>query len=104
MQVICGTPNTVIPKLRTVLEVLRPGIFAFWQNDGPISKEDRLNNMRLIATEVMPAVREIGKELGLTSPFEVTPGSRPLQKGVKSQSVGSLEPLRAMREQSAVNL
>lgn len=104
MQVICGTPKTVIPKLRTVLEVLRPGIFAFWQNDGPISQEDRLNNMRLIATEVMPAVREIGKELGLTSPFEVTPGSRPLKKGEKSQSVGSLEPLRAMREQSAVNL
>jgi hypothetical protein len=94
----------VIPKLRTVLEVLRPGIFAFWQNDGPISKEDRLNNMRLIATEVMPAVREIGKELGLTSPFEVTPGSRPLQKGMKSQSVGSLEPLRAMREQATANL
>jgi hypothetical protein len=87
-----------------VLEVLRPGIFAFWQNDGPISKEDRLNNMRLIATEVMPAVREIGKELGLTSPFEVTPGSRPLKTGEKSQSVGSLEPLRAMREQSAANL
>lgn len=104
MQVICGTPKTVIPKLRTVLEVLRPGIFAFWQNDGPISKEDRLNNMRLIATEVMPAVREIGKELGLTSPFEVTPGSRPLQKGEKAQSVGSLEPLRVMREQSAANV
>jgi hypothetical protein len=67
-------------------------------------KEDRLNNMRLIATEVMPAVREIGKELGLTSPFEVTPGSRPLKKGEKSQSVGSLAPLRAMREQSAATL
>ncbi len=60
--------------------------------------------MRLIATEVMPAVREIGKELGLTSPFEVTSGSRPLKKGEKSLSVGSLEPLRVMREQSAANL
>jgi hypothetical protein len=97
MQVICGTPQTVIPKLRTVLEVLRPGIFAFWQNDGRISKEDRLNNMRLITTEVLPAVREIGKELGLTSPFEVTPGSRPLRKGEKAQSVGSLAPLCAAR-------
>jgi len=103
MQVICGTPKTVIPKLRTVLEVLRPGIFAFWQNDGPISKEDRINNIRLLATEVMPAVREIGKELGLTSPFEVTPGSRPLNGG-KPQSVGRLEPLLAMREQSAADL
>jgi alkanesulfonate monooxygenase SsuD/methylene tetrahydromethanopterin reductase-like flavin-dependent oxidoreductase (luciferase family) len=104
MQVICGTPKTVIPKLRTVLEVLRPGIFAFWQNDGPISKEDRINNIRLIATEVMPAVREIGKELGLTSPFEVAPGSRPLKSGEKPHSVGTLEPLLAMREQSAADL
>jgi len=95
MQVICGTPRTVIPKLRKVLEVLRPGIFAFWQNDGPISKEDRLNNIRLLATEVMPAVRQIGKELGLTSPFEVAPGSRPLKPGQKPESVGSIEALRA---------
>ena len=95
MQVICGTPKTVIPKLRKVLEVLRPGIFAFWQNDGPISKEDRLNNIRLLATEVMPAVRQIGKELGLNSPFEVAPGSRPLKAGQKPESVGSIEALRS---------
>ena len=103
MQVICGTPDTVIPKLRTVLEVLRPGIFAFWQNDGPISKEDRLNNIRLIATEVMPAVREFGKELGLTSPFEIAPGSRPLKTGDKPHSVGSLEALQKMNGQAAAN-
>ena len=63
--------------------MLRPGIFGFWQNDGPISREDRLNNMRLLA-EVLPAVREIGKELDLKSPFEVAPGSRPLAAGAKS--------------------
>jgi alkanesulfonate monooxygenase SsuD/methylene tetrahydromethanopterin reductase-like flavin-dependent oxidoreductase (luciferase family) len=102
MQVICGTPDTVIPKLRTVLEVLRPGIFAFWQNDGPISKEDRLNNIRLIAKEVMPAVREIGRELGLTSPFEVKPGSRPL-KGNRPESVGSLEPLQRLNGQTTAH-
>src|SRR5216684_1967408 len=56
MQVICGTPKTVIPKLRKVLE--------------------------------------IGKELGLCSPFEVAPGSRPLKAGQKPTSVGSLEALR----------
>ncbi len=93
MQVICGTPKTVIPKIRKVLEVLRPGIFAFWQNDGPISKEDRLNNIRLIATEVMPAVREIGKELDLKSPFELKPGSRALPASGVPESVGSLAPL-----------
>jgi alkanesulfonate monooxygenase SsuD/methylene tetrahydromethanopterin reductase-like flavin-dependent oxidoreductase (luciferase family) len=98
MQVICGTPDTVIKKLRVVLECLRPGIFAFWQNDGPISKEDRLNNIRLIAKEVLPAVRQIGKELNLTSPFEVTPGSRPLPPSGKPESVGSIEPLLRYRE------
>jgi hypothetical protein len=103
MQVICGTPATVIPKLRTVLEVLRPGIFAFWQNDGPISKEDRLNNIRLIATEVMPAIREIGKELELTSPFEVQPGSRRLNAGEQPLSVGSLERLQRMNGQADAN-
>jgi alkanesulfonate monooxygenase SsuD/methylene tetrahydromethanopterin reductase-like flavin-dependent oxidoreductase (luciferase family) len=98
MQVICGTPDNVIKKLRVVLECLRPGIFAFWQNDGPISKEDRLNNIKLIAKEVLPAVRQIGKELNLTSPFEVAPGSRPLPASGKPESVGSIEPLLRFRE------
>jgi alkanesulfonate monooxygenase SsuD/methylene tetrahydromethanopterin reductase-like flavin-dependent oxidoreductase (luciferase family) len=97
LQVICGTPDTVIKKLRVVLETLRPGIFSFWQNDGPISKEDRLNNIRLIAKHVMPAVREIGQELNLTSPFEVTPGARKLPASGKPDSVGSIEPLLAYR-------
>jgi alkanesulfonate monooxygenase SsuD/methylene tetrahydromethanopterin reductase-like flavin-dependent oxidoreductase (luciferase family) len=97
MQVICGTPKTVIPKIRKVLEVLRPGIFGFWQNDGPISKEDRLSSMRLIAEEVVPATREIAKELELCSPFEVKPGSRPLPASGRPESVGSLEPLAAAK-------
>ena len=93
MQVICGTPKTVIPKIRKVLEVLRPGIFGFWQNDGPISAEDRVNNIRMIANEVMPATREIAKELRLVSPFDVKPGSRPLPASGVPESVGSLAPL-----------
>jgi hypothetical protein len=62
-----------------------------------------LNNIRLIATEVAPAVREIGKELGLTSPFEVAPGSTPLKPGDQPRSVGSLEPLQRMNGQAAAN-
>ncbi len=93
MQVICGTPKTVIPKIRKVLEVLRPGIFGFWQNDGPISAENRINNIKMIATEVMPATREIAKELGLVSPFDVVPGSRKLPASGVPDSVGSMAPL-----------
>jgi hypothetical protein len=47
--------------------------------------------------------REFGKDLGLTSPFEVKPGSRPLKPGEKPQSVGSLEPLQKMNGQAAAN-
>jgi hypothetical protein len=43
----------------------------------------------------MPAVRQIGEELGLKSPFEVTPGSRPLKAGQKPYSVGSIEALHS---------
>jgi hypothetical protein len=46
---------------------------------------------------------EIGKELGLTSPFEVKPGSRPLKPGEKPQSVGSLEAWQRASVQAAAN-
>jgi len=96
--IICGTPKTVIPKIRVVLETLRPGIFILWQNDGPITRKDRENNLKLISSDVMPAIREMGKELDLKSSFEVKPGSRPLTHAGKPETVGSLEPWKAWRE------
>jgi hypothetical protein len=96
--IICGTPKTVIPKIRVVLETLRPGIFILWQNDGPITRKDRENNLKLISSDVMPAIREMGKELDLKSSFEVKPGSRPLAHAGKPETVGSLEPWKAWRE------
>ena len=70
MQIIAGTPETVIAKLRTILEATRPGIMAFWGSDGNVSHEDTKTCIRLLGQEVLPAVREIGKELGLDSPFD----------------------------------
>ena len=70
MMIIAGTPKQVIAKLRILLEETRPGIFAFWGNDGTVSHEDAKTCIRLLGTEVFPAVREIAKELGLQSPFE----------------------------------
>ncbi|HTY56466.1 MAG TPA: LLM class flavin-dependent oxidoreductase [Candidatus Binataceae bacterium] len=77
MQMIAGTPDNVIPKLCKILEVLRPGIFSFWL-DGPVSAKDRKRCLELINRDVIPAMREYGKNLGLVSPFERKPGSRPL--------------------------
>ena len=100
-QIICGTPKSVLPKIRKVLECLRPGIFFFWQNDGPITTAKiGINNIRLLGNEVVPAVREMGKELDLKSPFEVQPGSRPLPASGKPDSIGSLEPLAGLFNQA----
>jgi alkanesulfonate monooxygenase SsuD/methylene tetrahydromethanopterin reductase-like flavin-dependent oxidoreductase (luciferase family) len=94
MQMIAGTPKTVIPKLRKVLSALRPGIFSFWL-DGPAPAKDRMTCLKLLGTEVIPQMREIGKELGLTGPFERSPGSVPLGPSGKPEYVGSMEGLGA---------
>jgi alkanesulfonate monooxygenase SsuD/methylene tetrahydromethanopterin reductase-like flavin-dependent oxidoreductase (luciferase family) len=70
LQIIAGTPTTVIPRLRRLIEETRPGIMAIWGNDGSVSPEDTRTCIRLLGQEVMPALREIGKELDLKSPFE----------------------------------
>ena len=71
--IITGTPKTVIPKIRHVLEELRPGTIFFWDGDGSMTHEDSMRSLRLMGSDVIPAVREIGKELGLDSSFEVDP-------------------------------
>ena len=63
----------MIPKVRHVLEELRPGQIFFWDGDGAMSHEDSMRSLRLMGEEVIPAVREIGDELGLTDAFEVNP-------------------------------
>ncbi|HXR91470.1 MAG TPA: LLM class flavin-dependent oxidoreductase, partial [Steroidobacteraceae bacterium] len=70
LMIIAGTPKQVIAKLRILLEETRPGILAFWGNDGTVSHEDSKTCIRLLGTEVFPAVREMAKELDLKSPFE----------------------------------
>jgi alkanesulfonate monooxygenase SsuD/methylene tetrahydromethanopterin reductase-like flavin-dependent oxidoreductase (luciferase family) len=70
MMIIAGTPKQVIAKLRVLLEQTRPGIFAFWGNDGTVSHADAKTCIRLLGEEVFPAVREMAKEFDLKSPFE----------------------------------
>jgi len=85
--IIVGTPKTVIGRIRTLLETLRPGIFAAWYHHGPMSYEDRRTGLRLLGQEVVPAIREIAKELGLPGPYEQQPGIRPLPVSGKRDAV-----------------
>jgi len=73
--IVSGTPKTVIPKIRHVLEELRPGSVFFWDGDGAMTHDDQMRSLRLMGEEVIPAVREIAKELELPSPFEVDPAT-----------------------------
>ena len=75
LNIISGTPDSVLPKIRLVLETLRPGIAIFWDGDGAMSHEDQMRSLRLFGEYVIPATREMGKELGLVSPFEVSPST-----------------------------
>ena len=69
--IIAGTPKTVIPKIRHVLEYLRPGSVFFWDGDGAMTHDDAMRSLRLMGEEVIPAVREIAKDLELPGSFEV---------------------------------
>jgi alkanesulfonate monooxygenase SsuD/methylene tetrahydromethanopterin reductase-like flavin-dependent oxidoreductase (luciferase family) len=71
LSIISGTPKTVLPKIRQVLEYLRPGSVFFWDGDGAMTHEDSMRSLRLMGQEVIPAVREMARELDLKSPFEV---------------------------------
>ena len=81
--IISGTPKTVIPKIRHVLEYLRPGSVFFWDGDGAMTHEDQMRSLRLMGEEVIPAVREIADELELPSPFDVDPATgKPVEAAV----------------------
>jgi hypothetical protein len=73
--IISGTPKTVIPRIRHVLEYIRPGSIFFWDGDGAMNHDDAMRSLRLMGEEVIPALREIGDELGLDSPFDVNPAT-----------------------------
>jgi alkanesulfonate monooxygenase SsuD/methylene tetrahydromethanopterin reductase-like flavin-dependent oxidoreductase (luciferase family) len=73
--IITGTPKSVIPKVRAILEYLRPGSIFFWDGDGDMNHDDAMRSLRLMGEEVIPAVRAIGEELGLASPYEIDPAT-----------------------------
>ncbi|HEX2171144.1 MAG TPA: hypothetical protein VHL09_01695, partial [Dehalococcoidia bacterium] len=70
MTIIAGTPDQVVERLRTIIEATRPSIMALWGNDGKVTHEDSMRCIQLLGQEVMPRVREIGRQLGLNDPWE----------------------------------
>jgi alkanesulfonate monooxygenase SsuD/methylene tetrahydromethanopterin reductase-like flavin-dependent oxidoreductase (luciferase family) len=97
LQVLAGTPRTIIPKIKTIMSVLRTGIFIILHIQGPIGNDDRRTSMRLFAEEVIPALRMHAKEIGLADPFERRPGSIQLTPGTKRTPVVDRSALASVR-------
>lgn len=74
-QITIGTPKTILPKIRHVLEQVRPGAVFFWDGDGSMTHDDQMRGFRLMGQEVIPALREIAREMGLKSALEVNDGT-----------------------------
>jgi hypothetical protein len=86
--IISGTPKTVIPRIRHVLEYIRPGSIFFWDGDGAMTHDDAMRSLRLMGEEVIPAVREMAKELELPGPFEVDPATgKPIEANLATGHV-----------------
>ena len=96
LQTIIGTPKSVLPKLKTLMRVLRPGVLIVFNIQGPVGNEDRMTSMRLLAQEVMPAMREYANEIELTDSFTRTPGSVGFRSGTKRDPVVDRSPLSSL--------
>jgi alkanesulfonate monooxygenase SsuD/methylene tetrahydromethanopterin reductase-like flavin-dependent oxidoreductase (luciferase family) len=82
LTIVAGTPKTVIASIRRIMEEARPGIMAFFGDDGHMSVEDSRTSIRLLGQEVVPALREAAKELDLKSPFD---GNSPVSSAYAAQ-------------------
>jgi len=70
MQIIYGTPEQAVAKLKKVLGQTRPGVFCMWSVDGNMPYESANRCIELMGQEVLPALREFAAAEGIKSPFE----------------------------------
>jgi alkanesulfonate monooxygenase SsuD/methylene tetrahydromethanopterin reductase-like flavin-dependent oxidoreductase (luciferase family) len=57
-QLVLGTPDQVIEKLRYIRDELGLGHMCLWAQDGYMSHEDTVRCIELLGKEVLPALRE----------------------------------------------
>jgi alkanesulfonate monooxygenase SsuD/methylene tetrahydromethanopterin reductase-like flavin-dependent oxidoreductase (luciferase family) len=57
-QLVLGTPEQVIEKLRHIRDVLGLGHMCLWAQDGYMSHEDTVRCIELLGREVLPVLRE----------------------------------------------
>ena len=72
--IIVGSPKTVIARVKAIMDELRLGSIYFWGGEGAMTHEESMRNIKLMGEEVIPALKEYAKEIGIHDPCEVDPG------------------------------
>jgi alkanesulfonate monooxygenase SsuD/methylene tetrahydromethanopterin reductase-like flavin-dependent oxidoreductase (luciferase family) len=72
--IIVGSPKTVIARVKEIMNFLRVGSIFFWGGEGAMTHEESMRNIKLMGEEVIPALKDYAKEIGINDPFEVDPG------------------------------
>ena len=63
-QIVTGNPDTVIAKLKHVMDIVDPGYMVLWGREGPMSHEVAMRSIDLMTQEVIPALKEYQPQLG----------------------------------------
>jgi alkanesulfonate monooxygenase SsuD/methylene tetrahydromethanopterin reductase-like flavin-dependent oxidoreductase (luciferase family) len=58
VQIITGNPDTVIEKLKKIIDLIDPGYVVLWGREGPMSHEVAMRSIDLMSQEVIPAIKE----------------------------------------------
>jgi alkanesulfonate monooxygenase SsuD/methylene tetrahydromethanopterin reductase-like flavin-dependent oxidoreductase (luciferase family) len=56
-QIVTGNPDTVIQKLKHIIDLVDPGYMIFWGREGPMSHKVAMRAIDLMTKEVIPAVK-----------------------------------------------
>ena len=57
-QMVVGSPDTVIEKLKHVVDGVNPAWLVLWAREGTMSHEAAMRCLELLGTEVIPAIKE----------------------------------------------
>jgi len=57
-QIVTGNPDTIIKKLKHIIDVVDPGNLVLWGREGPMSHKTAMRCIDLLTQEVIPAIKE----------------------------------------------
>ena len=63
-QIVTGNPDTVIKKLKHIMNIVDPGYMVLWGREGPMSHEVAMRSIDLMTQEVIPAIKEYQPQRG----------------------------------------